>query len=129
MTVFRVLNESLALFFYCIISLLTTTKKGGENVKAIAELIDLMDDELENAKEYAERFIMMSTNNDDYAKKFKTMSEESLNHSTIIYTLIVREINKLKAAYTPPVKMKEFWKQKEEKYIEKSAWIKQMLSL
>lgn len=98
-------------------------------MRYIAELVDLMEVELDNAKEYAEKFVIMSANDDEYAKKFKAMSEESLKHSTIIYSLVIREINKLKNTYTLPIKMKECWKQKEEKYIEKSAWIKQMLSM
>lgn len=98
-------------------------------MRYIAELVDLMETELDNAKEYAERYVVMTFSNDDYAKKFKTMAEESIKHSTVIYNLVIREVGKLKDTYTPPAKMKECWKQKEEKYIEKTAWIKQMISI
>lgn len=98
-------------------------------MKTIGEIIDLMDTELDLAKDYAERSIVMDANTDDVAKKFKAMAEESLKHSTILFNYAVREIGRLKERYTLPVKMKEIWNKKQNYYIEQTAWIKQMLEM
>ena len=98
-------------------------------MKTIGEIIDLMDTELDLAKDYAERSIVMDAKADDVAKKFKAMAEESLKHSTVLFNYAVREIGRLKERYTLPVKMKEIWNKKQEYYIEQTAWIKQMLEM
>lgn len=98
-------------------------------MKAIAELVDLMDDELESAKDYAERYIMLKSNNDEFSDKFKSMSEDELKHSITIHDLAIREINRLSEIYNPPVAMQEIWDKKHTKYIEQTAWIKQMLTM
>lgn len=98
-------------------------------MKVITDLIDLLDNELESAKEYAERFIMLKANNDDLAEKFKTMAEDELHHSSIIYAYTIRELDRVEAVFTLSAMLSEIWEKKRKKYIEESAFIKQMISL
>jgi hypothetical protein len=41
----------------------------------------------------------------------------------------VNEINKLSSVYTPPTEMMEKWDMDHKKYVEKAAWVRQMLQL
>lgn len=39
------------------------------------------------------------------------------------------QLDELKSCYIPPVKLEEIWSKKQIKFIEDTAWIKQMLSM
>lgn len=41
----------------------------------------------------------------------------------------MNEINELKKVYTPPEEMMEKWEHEHREFIEKTAWIKQMLAM
>ena len=99
-------------------------------MKFIAEYIDLMDEEIEGAKTYAEKYIKFKADNEmNWANKFKEMANAELQHGLIIHDYLIQEINKLKTVYQAPVEMQEIWDKKHEKYIERVAWIKQMLTM
>lgn len=90
----------------------------------------MVDEELEGAKTYAEKYIERKASGDTtWANRFKEMSSDELKHANYIHELAVQEIDDLSRVYTPPSEMKEEWDKKHVKYVECAAWIKQMLTL
>lgn len=99
-------------------------------MKMIKKLVDCLDEELEGAQMYAEKYVERKANDDTkWAARFKAMAEDEIRHSTQIHELIVEEIEKLKKIYTPPQEMLDKWDHEHVKYVDKAAWIKQMLAL
>ena len=99
-------------------------------MKAIKELVDKIDDELNGAKEYAEQSLMAkSMGNNTWSQRYKEMALDELKHSGYIHEKAVEEIQRLQTVYTAPVEMQEIWDKEHKKYIEKAAWVKQMLNL
>ena len=96
----------------------------------IKKLVCLIDEELESAKCYAEKYLEYKVeNNSTWATRFKEMAGDELNHANHLHELAVDEIQKLKAVYTPPASMEELWENSHKNYVEKAAWIKQMLTM
>jgi len=99
-------------------------------MRKILEYLDKVDDELCDAKNYAESYLQFRVEGDqEWADKFKAMSEEELNHALSIQELSVQRINKIKSVYTPPTEIEETWHKSHARYLEEVAWIKQMLSM
>ena len=57
------------------------------------------------------------------------MALDELKHAGYIHDRVVMEIETLNKVYTPPQEMMEKWDADHKKYIEKAAWIRQMLSM
>lgn len=99
-------------------------------MRKIAELVEKIDEELEGAKNCAEMFVdYKSQNKTEWASKFKTMANDELSHAMTVHDLAVFEIERIKTVYTAPVEMQEKWDEAHKKYVEKVAWIKQMLTI
>ena len=96
----------------------------------IKNLADEIKDELCSAKEYAEEYLTFKAkNNATMANRYKEMSQDELKHAGYIHDRVVGEIEELRKVYTPPEEMMEKWDSDHKKYIEKAAWIKQMLTM
>jgi hypothetical protein len=63
------------------------------------------------------------------ANKYKEMATDELKHTTYIHEMAVQEIEELKKVYTAPAEMLEKWEKAHKEYVEKVAWIRQMLTL
>ena len=99
-------------------------------MRYIQKLVEHLDEEIEGAKEYAEKSLHLRSKGDTaLASKYKSMAEDELRHATIIHEEAAAEVERLSKVYTPPVDMMEKWKYEHEKAIEKVAWIKQMLAM
>lgn len=99
-------------------------------MKRIQDLVDKIDDEICGAKEYAEEYLTFKAKgNSTWSGRYKSMAEDELKHSMYIHDRTIEEINELKKVYTPPVEMEEKWNEAHKKYIERVAWIKQMLAM
>lgn len=102
-------------------------------MKYIKKMIDEMCDEIHSAKKYAEKSIELKSKGDqtslNNSSKFKSISNQELEHATFLHELLVKEIDRLKTVYQPPQDMLEIWEEKHKGYVEKVAWIKQMLNL
>ena len=98
-------------------------------MKVISEMVKHIDEELEGAKEYAESYLMCKAEGKSRASTFKQMAQDELNHSINLHSFAVEDIQKLKEAYQPPTEMQEMWDKSHKQYIEKVAWIKQMLAM
>ncbi len=99
-------------------------------MKSIKWYADAIDEELEDAKEYAEKAIESRVKNDmSAANKFKEMAHDELKHATYLHEMAVQAINEVRQYYTPPVAMLEAWEKSHAEYVERTAWVKQMLSM
>lgn len=99
-------------------------------MKKIKVLVDQIEEELESAKEYAETYLdFKAKGNSNWASRYKGLADDELRHAMVIHDRAVEEINALSSVYTPPVEMQEAWDKSHKTFVEKSAWIKQMLSM
>ena len=67
--------------------------------------------------------------NGTWAKRYEEMAHQELQHAAYLHDRVVEEIEELRKTYTPPQEMLDKWDADHKKYIEKAAWIKQMLSM
>lgn len=99
-------------------------------MKIIKNLIEQLDEEIESAKEYAEKYVEnKAKGNIPKANRYKEMATDELKHTNYIHEMAVQEIEELKKVYTAPAAMQEKWDKSHAEYVEKVAWIKQMLTL
>ena len=90
----------------------------------------MIDEEIESAKDYAEKYVEYKAKGDmTRANRYKEMANDELKHANYIHEWAVKEIEEISKVYTPPVEMQEAWDKAHKEYVEKIAWIKQMLSL
>jgi hypothetical protein len=96
----------------------------------IKDLADQIKDELHSAKNYAEEYLTFKAKDDGtWATRYKEMAQEELKHAGYIHDRVVVEIEELRKIYTPPQDMLDKWDADHKKYIEKAAWIRQMLAM
>lgn len=93
-------------------------------------LVDTLKDELHSAKDYAEEYLTFKADdNMTWAKRYLEMANDELKHADYIHERVVAEIEELRETYTPPQNMLDKWNEDHKKYIEKAAWIRQMLAM
>lgn len=96
----------------------------------IKDLADKISDELCDAKGYAESYVESKVKgNGQQAQRFKEMASDELKHAGYIHEMAVQEIETLQKSITPPENMRERWQKAHVKYVDDSAWIKQMLAM
>ena len=96
----------------------------------IKKLADEIADELDSAKEYAEDYLTFKAKeNSTWANRYKEMANDELKHADYIHDRAVAEIEELRKVYTPPQDMLDKWDSDHRKFIEKTAWVKQMLAM
>ena len=96
----------------------------------IKNLSENIMEEVCGAKHYAECYIEeKAKNNTQWANRFKEMANDELKHANYLHEWTVAEIEKLKSVYTPPQEMLDSWEHTHKKYVEKAAWVKQMLTM
>lgn len=45
------------------------------------------------------------------------------------HEMAVKEIEEISKVYTPPAEMQKIWDEAHKKYVERAAWVKQMLAM
>lgn len=99
-------------------------------MKKIKKLVDAIDEELGGAQDYAESYVeCKAAGETDRAASYKKMAQDELDHAQRLHTMAVQEIKALEKIYTAPADMQAVWDASHKTYVEKAAWIKQMLSL
>lgn len=99
-------------------------------MRRIKELTEQISEELEGAKRYAESYLDFKAAGDSrQAGRFQEMAQDELKHAGYIHDLAVAEIDKLRTVYTPPADMEEAWNLSHKRYIERAAWIRQMMAM
>jgi ferritin len=99
-------------------------------MRAIKELADRINEELEDAKFYSEKYVEAKAKGDTTnAARFKDIANDELRHASIIHEMAVQEIATVRKIFTPPVEMEEKWSKTHREYMERAAWVKQMLAM
>ena len=99
-------------------------------MRSIKAYVEHIDEELEGAKDYAEKYVEAKVKgNMNVANKYKEMASDELRHAGYVHEFAVAEIDALSKVYTPPVDMQKKWEESHKEYVEKAAWIRQMLSM
>ena len=100
-------------------------------MKKIKDLADKIMDEVCDAKEYGEKYIEEKVSgNSTVANKYKEMASDELKHAGYLHEIAVGEINKIKSSGIKyPESMEERWKVLHAEYVDKAAWVKQILTL
>lgn len=96
----------------------------------IKEMADQIKEELHSAKCYAEEALTFKAKGDTaWSNRYKEMANDELKHAGYVHERVVDEIEELRKIYTPPQDMLDKWDADHKKYIEKAAWIRQMLAM
>lgn len=99
-------------------------------MKLIKQYVEGIEEELEGAKEYAEKYVEAKVKGDaNKSNRYKEMAMDELKHCSYLHEWAVNEISAISKVYTPPADMQEKWDKAHVQYVEKAAWIKQMLSM
>lgn len=99
-------------------------------MQLIKKYVEQIDDELEGAKEYAEKYVEYKVKGDmQRASKYKEMAHDELKHAMNEHEWAIKEVEELSKVYTPPVEMAEKWEKAHREYVEKVSWIKKMLEM
>lgn len=96
----------------------------------IKKYVERIDEELEDAKEYAEKYVEHKVNGETQtAMRYKEMSNDELKHAMYIHEWATQAIKKISETVTPPAEMLEKWEHDHKMYVEAVAHIKQMLTM
>lgn len=99
-------------------------------MRIIEQYVEAIDDELEGAKEYAEKYVECKVKNDMHsANRYKEMANDELKHAAYEHEWAVKEIEEISKVYTAPAEMMEKWEHAHKNYVEQVAWIRQMLAM
>lgn len=106
-------------------------------MRSIQILTDEIKEELEGAKNYAEKYVEYkvkanSANEVRYkelSNRYKEMANDELRHSALLHEQAVTAIEESRKVITPPEEMLERWNKAHAYYVDKTAWIKQMLAM
>lgn len=99
-------------------------------MKKIKRYVDWICDEIEGAKCYAEHYVDWKAKNDqNWANRFHQMADDELRHAEMIHELAVQEIERINTVFKAPEWMQEEWDKAHVNYVEKAAWVRQMLSM
>lgn len=99
-------------------------------MRKIKKFVDAISEELEDAKEYAESYVEAKAKGETgIANRYKEMAGDEIKHAMYLHEMVVAEIKEISKVYTPPSDMQEKWDMAHKEYVEKVAWIKQMLVL
>ena len=97
-------------------------------MRKIKEYVDHLKEEVESAKEYAEKYIeCKAKGNTQRANRYKEMASDELKHATYVHEWAVMEVEEISRVYKPPVDMMEKWEHEHKKFVEDVALIKKIL--
>lgn len=99
-------------------------------MKVIADLVEKIEEEIESAKDYAEMALDKKARGEsEWYSRFKEMSNQEILHSTYLHDYALEQIEILGRVFIPNQEMQRAWDASHKYYVEKIAWIKQMLSM
>lgn len=97
-------------------------------MKVIHKFIEQMKEELEGARNYAEKYLEHKARGEmAIAKKYAEMAEDELKHATYIKEITTGEVEELKKVYKFPESLDEEWIHAHKHFAECMAITKQML--
>ena len=96
----------------------------------IRKFIERIDDELEDAKHYAEKYIeCKAKGNSDRAAKYHAMAEDELKHAAWLHEMTAGEIAELDKVFRPTEELQRRWDDSNARYVERAAWVRRMLEM
>lgn len=96
----------------------------------IRKFIERVDDELEDAKHYAEKYIeCKAKGNSDRASKYHAMAEDELKHAAWLHEMTAGEITELDKVFRPTEELQRRWDDSNARYVERAAWVRRMLEM
>ena len=99
-------------------------------MRMIKMYVDAMDEEIDGAKDYAEKYVECKAKGDmNKANRYKEMANDELKHAMYQHEWAVQAVDEVSKVFKAPVEMEEAWKKAHKEYVEKVAWIKQMLAM
>lgn len=99
-------------------------------MRIIKKYVEKINDEIDGAKEYAEKYVEeKAKGNISKANKYREMADDELKHANYIHGFATSDISELEKVYAAPVDMAEKWEYAHKEYVERVAWIKQMLNM
>ena len=99
-------------------------------MRSIKKYVEAIEEEVEGAKNYAEKYVEAKAKGDmGKANRYKEMASDEIKHAMYLHEWAVGEIETLSKLYTPPVEMQDKWDRSHKEFVEKIAWVKQMLAL
>lgn len=97
-------------------------------MKKIRDFVEHIKEEVEGAKEYAEKYVECKAKGDlQRAARYKEMASDELKHAMYIHEMAVAEIEEISKVYKPPVDMQEKWDHEHKKFVEQTALIRMIL--
>lgn len=97
-------------------------------MKVIAELVDMIEDELEGADNYAETALRLKNDYPVLAKKLNELAGEEMGHFKILHTEIAKLIEEYRKQYgEPPKEMLAVYRYEHDKQIRQAAEIRAMI--
>ena len=63
------------------------------------------------------------------ASHYKEMAQDELKQSSFLHEMATKSADELSKVFTHPEGMLESWRKAHAEYVEKAAWIKQMLAM
>lgn len=99
-------------------------------MRSIKKYVEEIDEEIDGAKDYAEKYVEAKAKGDmARANRYKEMAHDELKHASYLHEWAVAEIDTVSKVYKPPVEMEEAWEHAHKTYVERVAWVKQMLAM
>jgi ferritin len=99
-------------------------------MQIIKKYVEQMLDELESAKEYAEKYVEFKSRGQlQRAGHYREMAADELKHANFIHEWATEEVESISKVYTPPASMREKWELDNRKYVEDVAIVKQILGM
>lgn len=99
-------------------------------MKKIKEYVEGIADELCGAKDYAEKSLWYKAKGSPRYATYKAMAQTELDHAEKLHQMAVEDIEELKRVYPEvPQEMEDAWVKSHKDFVEKVAWIKQMMAM
>lgn len=100
-------------------------------MKQIKEYVDGMMDEICSAKDYIEKALWYKSNGNTIRyNKYREMAMQELSHAETLHSFTVEDIAKLSETFPEvPADMMDKWNDAHRHYVEKVAWVKQMIAM
>lgn len=99
-------------------------------MKSIKYYVDAISEEIEDAKEYAEKYVSCKAKgNMQSANTYKEMANDELKHASYLHEFATKEIDELSKIFIAPADMQEEWDKSHKAFVERTAWVRQMLAM
>ena len=98
-------------------------------MKIIENMISHLEEEVDGAEEYAEKFIeAKARGNMARANKYKEMANDELKHAGYLHDMFVSDVEEINHVYKMTESESETWERGHKRITEKMAMVKQILS-